>query len=85
MHDENDAMVGEVFRRLSCLRSELGEGAASRAVRDVLQALGASALREAETRARALRDCRGRRPGDLTVRPFADRRGPEPWPGDLDA
>ncbi|TNC11692.1 hypothetical protein FF100_18830 [Methylobacterium terricola] len=74
-----DAQVGQLFRRLSTMRVELGEPAFERTIRDLLQTLGSSAMREAEARARALASRGGRHPSDVWVRPFADRRSSEGW------
>lgn len=54
MRDDIDARVGRVFGILRRMADELGERALDRALRDVLQALGAAAHREAEERARIL-------------------------------
>ncbi|BAR47150.1 hypothetical protein [Methylobacterium aquaticum] len=87
MRDETspDAQVGQLFRRLSTMRVELGEPAFERTIRDLLKTLGSAALREAEARAQVLRDRGVRRPGDIAVRPFAARSSPmDPWPGDFE-
>lgn len=86
MRDEAspDARVGQLFRRLSMLRVELGEPAFERTIQDLLRTLGVAALREAEARAVILRD-RSRRPGDLRVRPFCERGQPEPWAAEEEA
>lgn len=85
-HADPDRLLGEVFRRLSLMRAELGEYAFARAVQAVLAALGGAALEEAERRARTLRDRTTLSSADVRVtaaaaRPFdADR-----WdPGDPD-
>jgi len=46
--------MGLVVQRLISIRCELGEAALDRSLRDVLQALGAAAMREAEDSARIL-------------------------------
>ena len=74
MRDDLDARVGEIFRRLSLLRLELGEGAMHQAVQDVLQALGVAAHRVAEDRARFLAARTAPRTRSVAVTPFADRR-----------
>lgn len=75
MHaDFFDADVGALFRRLCHLRTELGEPAFERTIHALLQTLGAAALREAEERARLLRDRTEPRPGDIKVIPFGARR-----------
>ncbi|MGW9820276.1 hypothetical protein ACUXK4_002847 [Methylorubrum extorquens] len=84
MRDDTDARVGEVFRRLSIMRLELGEPALDRTLRDVLQTLGVAAHREAEHRARILAERKAPRPSSVRVTAYADRRDPEPWPEDLD-
>ena len=82
MRDDLDIRIGEVFRRLSIMRLELGEGALDRTLHDVLQALGASAHREAERRAKAL-DERMKSPSSaIRVTAFAYRRGSEPFDED---
>ena len=85
-HADPHRLLGEVFRRLSVMRAELGEHAFGRAVQAVLVALGGAALEEAERRARTLRERSTFRSADVRVtaaaaRPFdADR-----WdPGDPD-
>lgn len=77
MRDDLDAKIGEIFRRLSMMRLELGEGALDRAIQDVLQALGVAAHREAERRARALEERRKPPTTSIRVTAFADRRQPE--------
>lgn len=72
MSVENDVFVGEIFRRLTVLRSELGEGPFERTVRAILAALGTIALEEAERRAATLRD--RDRPRDPRVRVSATAR-----------
>ncbi|WP_411902311.1 hypothetical protein [Methylorubrum thiocyanatum] len=79
MRDDTDARVGEVFRRLSIMRLELGETALDRTLRDVLQTLGIAAHREAENRARILAERRAPAVQSIRVTAFADRRGPEPF------
>lgn len=54
MRDDLYDRMGLVVRRLISIRCELGEAALDRSLRDVLQALGASAMREAESSARIL-------------------------------
>ncbi|GJE27528.1 hypothetical protein LKMONMHP_2388 [Methylobacterium organophilum] len=85
MRDDTDARVGEVFRRLSIMRLELGETALDRTLRDVLQTLGVAAHREAEHRARILADRQALPRSSIRVTSYADRRDPEPWPEDRDA
>lgn len=82
MRDDADTRLGEIFRRLALLRSELGENSYDRTVRDLLQALGASALREAEHRARTLDESGRPRPTDVRVTPFPARRPREPMEDD---
>lgn len=82
MRADVDARIGEVFRRLSIMRLELGEGALDRTLRDVLQALGAAAHREAEHRARILAARSAPPASTIRVTAFADRRGPEPFGDD---
>lgn len=79
MRDDLDARIGEIFRRLSVMRLELGEGALDRTLRDVLQALGAAAHREAERRALALAERLKPPAATFRVTAFADRRRPEPF------
>lgn len=76
MQADPDSQVGTIFRRLYLMQA-LGEPAFEKAVHAVLTALGKAALEEAEDRARALALPGGRRPGDVTVVPFAQRRPPE--------
>lgn len=80
---EGDTAVGEIFRRLAVLRSELGEGAFERSVRAVLTALGTIALAEAERRAAMLEE-RDRPPtSGIRVSATARRIDADLWdPGD---
>lgn len=78
MPDDVDTRVGEIFRRLSIMRLELGEGALDRTLRDVLQALGAAAHREAENRARSIRERADPPTTTVRVTAFANRRSPDP-------
>lgn len=77
MRDDIDTRVGEIFRRLSIMRLELGEGALDRTLRDVIQVLGAAAHREAENRARALADRQAPPISTIHVTAYADRRPPD--------
>ena len=72
-HDP-DRQVGEVFRRLSALKS-LSEDAFDRAVRAVLVALGRAAHDEGERRARALAERTHAKPTDVRVTAYARRIG----------
>lgn len=78
MQDDVDARIGQIFVRLSRLRIELGDGALDRTVHALLHALGASALREAERRARSLAARHQPLATDIAVRPYDQRRPPEP-------
>jgi len=73
MQGSLDERVGLVFRRLSLIRVELGEAALDRTLRDVLQALGAAAHREAEDRAGILA-ARNAAKGVRQATPIAQRR-----------
>ena len=78
MRDDIDRRVGEIFRRMAVLRVELGEPSFERTVRRVLAALGASALEEAELRARVLAERQAPPQSTIRVTAFADRAAPEP-------
>ncbi len=71
-------LLGILFRRIFLLRTELGEPAYERSLKALLVALGASALDEAERRARILEGRTGPRPSDVRVSSTAARRQPEP-------
>lgn len=73
-----DSLLGILFRRIFLLRTELGEPAYERSLKALLVALGASALDEAERRARILEGRTGPRPSDVRVSSTAARRQPEP-------
>ncbi|MCP1558841.1 UNVERIFIED_ORG: hypothetical protein M2438_002931 [Methylobacterium sp. SuP10 SLI 274] len=73
-----DSLLGILFRRIFLLRTELGEPAYERSLKALLVALGASALDEAERRARALEGRTGPRPSDVRVTATAARRQSEP-------
>ncbi|MBD8907194.1 hypothetical protein [Methylorubrum zatmanii] len=73
-----DSLLGILFRRICVLRTELGEAAYERSLRALLVTLGASALDEAERRARDLEERIGTRPSDVRVTATAARRQPEP-------
>lgn len=81
LHDPNlphdpDRLVGELFRRLSSLRSlGINEDAFSRAVQAALVALGRAAHEEGERRARRLAERTAPRSGDVRVTAHARRRG----------
>lgn len=75
-HDP-DRQVGEVFRRLSAMRS-LNEDAFARVVHAVLVALGRAAHEEGERRARTLAERTAPRAGDARVTAYAQRRRPDP-------
>lgn len=79
MRDDIDSRVGEIFRRLSIMRLELGEGAVDRTLRDVLQTLGTAAHREAERRAQAMEERYAPILPRIDVAPFSARGQPEPF------
>jgi hypothetical protein len=73
MQDDLDRRIGEIFRRLSVWRCELGPASLDRALADVMRALGAAAQREAEARAARL-TARASAKSSIAVVPFVDRR-----------
>ncbi|MCF6949736.1 hypothetical protein L4M90_28690, partial [Klebsiella pneumoniae] len=75
-HDP-DRQIGEVFRRLSSMKSLHEEGFA-RVVHAVLVALGRAAHEEGERRARTLAERTAPRSGDVRVTAYAQRRRPDP-------
>ncbi|MCJ2009581.1 hypothetical protein [Methylobacterium sp. J-092] len=75
---EGDRAVGELFRRLSIMRVELGEPAWERTVGRVLAALGAAALEEAERRGRIVAAREATSASTVRVTAFARRLAPEP-------
>ena len=77
--NDPDRQVGEIFRRLSSLREACGEAALTRCVAAVLVTLGASAMAEAEIRARALTEPTGPRPRDVRVTAWAQRTTADPF------
>ena len=75
-----DQCVGLVFRRLSALKTEFGEGQAlERAVQAVLGALGRATHEEAERRDRTLRERTERRSAGVLVSATAQRLDAHPW------
>lgn len=72
-HDP-DRQVGEVFRRLSAMKS-LNEDGFARVVHAVLVALGRAAHDEGERRARALAERTHAKPTDVRVTAYARRVG----------
>ncbi|GAA0282549.1 hypothetical protein LNAOJCKE_1476 [Methylorubrum aminovorans] len=79
LHDPNlshdpDRQVGEVFRRLSAMKS-LNEDAFDRVVSAVLVALGRAAHEEGERRARALAERTAPRATEVRVTAHARRTG----------
>lgn len=79
MRDDVDALVGDLFRRLSLMRIELGEGALDRTLRELMKSLGASALAEAERRASALAARTGPHPRGVGATPRNLRRPVDVW------
>lgn len=83
MHLDNlndpDRQIGEIFRRLSSLREACGEAALSRCVTAVLVTLGASALAEAERRARTLAERTCPVTPGVRVTSWAQRKSAEPF------
>jgi hypothetical protein len=78
MYDDPDAQLGDVVRRLSQVRSEMGPGSFTRAVHATLGAIGAVVMEEAERQARS-GDRRRPLLTDATVIPFASWQRSETW------
>ena len=74
-HDP-DRLVGELFRRLSALKSlGIDEATFARVVHAALVALGRAAQEEGERRARVLAEFTGPKPTDIRVTAHARRLG----------